>query len=62
MSDEEIIKTTATVGTAPLWVPAAAAGGLIYGAGKGKRVVLDEIDTNNNKYNELNQRKHITES
>ncbi|XP_060597637.1 uncharacterized protein LOC132751484 isoform X2 [Ruditapes philippinarum] len=35
MSDEEVIKVASTVGTAPLWVPVAAAGGLVYGAGKG---------------------------
>jgi hypothetical protein len=55
MSDEEVIKVASTVGTAPLWVPVAAAGGLVYGAGKGKRVVSDKIETENNKYNELNQ-------
>jgi hypothetical protein len=58
MSDEEAIKTAATVGTAPLWVPAAAAGGIVYGAGKGKRDILDVNDTNNNKKNISNERTY----
>lgn len=33
--DNKTIRTAATVGTSPLWVPAAAAGGIVYGAGKG---------------------------
>jgi hypothetical protein len=54
MSDKEAIKVASTVGTAPLWVPVAAAGGLVYGAGKGKRDILDAIDKNKNKQNVLN--------
>lgn len=33
--DNKTIRTAATIGTSPLWVPAAAAGGIVYGAGKG---------------------------
>lgn len=35
MADQQDIKVALIVGTAPLWVPVAAAGGLVYGVGKG---------------------------
>ncbi|XP_045172524.2 uncharacterized protein LOC123534367 [Mercenaria mercenaria] len=47
--DNEAIRTAAAVGTSPLWVPAAAAGGLVYGAGKG----LDEANDFGKKHGPL---------